>query len=197
MPLFRQGRGPHALPVAMSGIKLGERFLYFGSGRPAMFAALAAKVGLTGQAAGVAEGEAGADALRQAAVRAGVFVEVAAGGTGLLPHDAGSFDVAVIDSTDGALGAWRPDERAQRLTELARVIRPGGRLLVVEAARRGIARLLGSGAVDADYRASGGALPALTAAGFRPVRLLAEREGFRFTEGIKPGEAATPVTART
>jgi len=187
MPLFRQGRGPYALPIAMSGIKLGERFLYVGSGRPAMFAALAAKVGLTGRAAGVGRGEEAAGALQRAAVRAGVLVEVADRAAGPLPYDADSFDVAVVDSTDGALGALRPDDRAQQLVELARMIRPGGRLLVVEATRRFVARLLGSDPTDPDYRRSGGAVPALVAAGFRPVRLLAERAGFRFTEGMKPG----------
>lgn len=187
MPLFRKGRGPYALPIAMSGIKLGERFLYVGSGRPGMFAALAAKVGLTGGAAGVGRSQEAADALRQAAVRAGVLVEVAAGSDGPLPYGEASFDVGVIDSTDGDLGALRPDERARQLTELERVIRPGGRLLVVETTRRAIARLLGAGPADPDYRQSGGARSALEAAGFRPVRLLAEREGFRFTEGFKPG----------
>ncbi len=187
MPIFRKGRGPNALPVAMSGIKLGERFLYVGSGRPAMFAALAAKVGLTGGAAGFGGSEKAAGALREAAVRAGVLVEVAAGTGGPLPYGEDSFDVAVIDSTDGTLGAQPPDERARQLAELARVIRPGGRLLVVETARRLLARLLGAGSVDPGYRRSGGASSALEAAGFRPVRLLAEREGLRFTEGFKPG----------
>jgi ubiquinone/menaquinone biosynthesis C-methylase UbiE len=187
MPLFRRGPGPHALPLAMSGIKLGERFLHVGSGKPAMFAALAARVGLTGRAAAIADGETAAEALRKAAVREGVLVDIAAATAGSLPHDRDSFDLAVIDSTDGAFGTMGPVGRAHRLTELVRVIRPGGRLLVVEAAHRGLRRLLRSMPADADYRSSGGAKPALEAAGFRPVRILAERDGFRFTEGIKPG----------
>ena len=35
------------------------------------------------------------------------------------------------------------------------------------------------------YESAGGIVGALEAAGFRPVRLLAEREGYKFTEGIK------------
>ena len=34
-------------------------------------------------------------------------------------------------------------------------------------------------------RGVGGVVGALEAAGFRPVRLLAEREGYKFAEGIK------------
>ena len=187
MPIFRQGRGPYALPLAMSGIKLGERLIYVGSGRPAMFGALAAKPGLTGQAAAVGDGEEAAGALRRAAERAGVFVEVAAGTGGLLPHDAATFDVAVLDSTDGTFGASSASDRITRATELARVLRPGGRLLVVETPRSGLGRLFGQGPGDSVYRSEGGAKGALEAAGFRPVRILAEREGFLFTEGIKPG----------
>ena len=38
---------------------------------------------------------------------------------------------------------------------------------------------------DAGYEAAGGAVAALQAAGFKPVRMLSEREGYRFTEGLK------------
>ena len=37
----------------------------------------------------------------------------------------------------------------------------------------------------ADIVAAGTATAALEAAGFRPVRLLADREGYRFVEGLK------------
>lgn len=187
MPIFRRGRGPHALLIAMSGIKLGERFLHVGSGRPAMFAALAGKVGLTGRAAAIADDDAAARALSRAAAREGVLVDIAVPAAGLLPHGPESFDLAMLDGTDGAFATMGPAERSRRLTEIARVIRPGGRALVVETAPTGIRRLLGPARADAAYRSSGGAKPALEAAGFRPVRVLAERDGFRFTEGLKPG----------
>jgi len=190
MPIFRKGRGPHALPLAMSGVKLGERLLYVGSGRPRLFAALAAKPGLTGRACAIVTGPAEVEAMQQAAAREGVLADIATGAAGTFPYDNGSFDVAVADSTDGALGAMSQADGVSRLCEIARVLRPGGRLLVVEHARRGIRALLGGARVSADYQSAGGAKALLETAGFRPVRVLAEREGFRFTEGIKPATSA-------
>jgi SAM-dependent methyltransferase len=187
MPIFRQGPGPHALPLAMSGVKLGERLLYVGSGRPGLFAALASKAGLTGRACAVVSGSREADAMRRAAAREGVLVEVAAGAAGPFPHDAESFDVAVIDSTDGTFGAMDASERQRLLREAAQAMRPGGRLLVIETVPGAIGALLRARAVDAAYQSSGGARAALESAGLRPVRVLAERGGSRFTEGLKPG----------
>lgn len=190
MPIFRRGRGPHALPLAMSGVKLGERLLYVGSGRPRLFAAIASKPGLTGQACAVVIGPPDVEAMQQAAAREGVLVDITAGAAGTFPYDAGSFDVAVVDSTDGAFGALSQADRASRLGEIFRVLRPGGRLLVIETLRRGIAALVSAMSADITYRSSGGAPSALDTAGFRPVRILAERGGFRFTEGIKAGLSA-------
>jgi ubiquinone/menaquinone biosynthesis C-methylase UbiE len=187
MPLFRKGLGPNALPIAMSGVKLGERLLYLGSGRPGLFAALASRAGLTGRACAVADGAREAETLQNAAAREGVLVEIAAGASGPFPHDAESFDVAVIDGTDGSFGSMSAADRDHRLSEVVRVMRPGGRLLVVERLAGGIRSLIGGAPDTAAYRSTGGAKAALEQCGFRPVRVLAERERFRFTEGIKPG----------
>jgi SAM-dependent methyltransferase len=186
MRIFRKGLGPHALPLAMSGVKLGERVLYVGSGRPGLFAAVAAKTGLTGRACAVVDGPREVEALQRAAAREGVLVEVAPGASGAFPHDAESFDVAVIDATDGSFGFMSGNERAHRLREVMRVTRAGGRLLVIERVASGLQALVGRARAAPDYRSAGGARAALDEAGFRPARVLAEREHFRFTEGIKP-----------
>jgi ubiquinone/menaquinone biosynthesis C-methylase UbiE len=186
MPIFRKGPGPHALPMAMSGIKMGERLLYLGAGTPGLFAALASKVGLTGRAAAVVFREADVAATEQAAAREGVLIEIAFTASGRFPHDADGFDLAVFDSTQGLLGAVSDEDRSLCLLEAFRVLRHGGRLLVVESARSGIGAILRRTPTDPAYAATGGAKPALEAAGFRPVRVLAERQGIRFTEGLKP-----------
>jgi SAM-dependent methyltransferase len=192
MRIFRQGLGPHALPLAMSGVKLGERMLYVGGGKPRLFAALAAKAGLTGRACAVAEGSREADALQRAAAREGVLVEIAVGASGAFPHDAESFDVTVIDGTDGSFGSMNANDRAHRLRETVRVMRGGGRLLVIEHVGGGLRALFGGARTAPDYRSAGGAKAALEEAGFRPARVVAEREHLRFTEGIKPARPSRP-----
>jgi SAM-dependent methyltransferase len=186
MPIFRKGLGPHAVPLAMSGVKLGERLLYLGRGRPALFAALASKTGLTGRACAVIDTTREAEALQRAAAHEGVLVEIIAGSPGAIPHETGSFDVAVIDGTDGSFGSMSVTDPSHRLGEIVRVMRPGGRLVVIERVAGALRSIFGGTSVDPAHRAAGGAKAALEGAGFRPVRVLAERQHLRYTEGIKP-----------
>jgi hypothetical protein len=72
------------------------------------------------------------------------------------------------------------------LREWHRVLRTGGRVMTIEAgAAGGLKGLLRHPRGDAAYDASGGVVSALEAAGFRAVRVLADREGYKFAEGIK------------
>jgi ubiquinone/menaquinone biosynthesis C-methylase UbiE len=181
MPIFRPGPGPYALALAMTGVRLGERLLQIGSGTPAMFAALAAKVGMSGRAAAVDEEQAGASALEQAGMKAGVLVETRQTPPGFLPFESDAFDLVVVDRTRmkaDAVAAWMPDA--------LRVLRAGGRLIVAEKLAAGGFRALFGGAVSPPAPPTA-AIDTLTAAGFRPVRTIAERDGWRFTEGMKPG----------
>jgi hypothetical protein len=50
----------------------------------------------------------------------------------------------------------------------------------------GLRGLLGGAAKpNAEYEAAGGTTAALEAAGFRAVRVLGDRQGYRFIEGLK------------
>ena len=167
----------------MVGVKLGDRVLQVGCGSGAMFAALAAKVGLTGRACAVDATAAGVAKGQRAAERAGVLVEIAEAPCRALPHDADTFDIVVLHDV---LAPAHEEDRAGALREARRVVRDGGRVLVVETVRRGIAALLSQPAVDPGYATSGGADAALKAAGLVAVRTLTEREGLRFIEGVKP-----------
>jgi 2-phospho-L-lactate guanylyltransferase (CobY/MobA/RfbA family) len=74
--------------------------------------------------------------------------------------------------------------RAQCAADVMRVLRGGGRAIVIDPARRtGVSALLGRGAAtNPSYR---GGTAVLQSAGFTAVRELAEAEGFVFVEGIK------------
>jgi ubiquinone/menaquinone biosynthesis C-methylase UbiE len=185
MALFKKLPGGFRdLAVSMVGIKIGDRLLQIGCGDGGLLGALASKVGLTGRACaidstpeGIAKGEAGA-------ARAGALVETIVAPFHALPHDPDAFDVVVLYDV---LARAPEDARRRWLREVSRVVRPGGRCLVVERLpRKGLAALVGQPAIDPTYTATGGAEGALRAAGFVAVRTLSERAGWRFAEGVRP-----------
>jgi hypothetical protein len=80
--------------------------------------------------------------------------------------------MVVIDDTAGAF--WTRPDPDQLLEKGLRSVRPGGRIEVVTPL---------SGDQQGDFVAR------LTNAGFKPVRILAERSGLRFVEGLRPASA--------
>jgi ubiquinone/menaquinone biosynthesis C-methylase UbiE len=186
MPIFRTG-SPYALAVAMTGIRMGERMLWIGAREPAMFGAVAARmgpVGVSGRVAAIVDDEEGARQLSRAAARAGILAEIEIGAAEHLSFEAASFDLAVLAGPVGLVEGLPPDAQKAVFSEVWRVLRPGGRLVVIE--RFGSPRFFGL-IPAADRRNVNGARTesALQAAGFRPVRTLARREGLLFVEGLR------------
>jgi SAM-dependent methyltransferase len=180
---FRKTQPEEPLPVTMAAVKLGNRFLAVGVRDPALIAVLAAKAGLTGTACAVDADEAAVSKGAAAIERAGALAEVVRAPWGMWPYDAGSFDVAVIRDLLPTLSSF---ERSRVASETLRVLRPGGRAVVIEPAPRGgFGAILSRQTMDADYLASGGAARALKDAGFAAVRVLAEVDGTAYVEGIK------------
>ena len=182
--MFLKRDDPHLLIVGMTGVKMGDRFAQIGCTHGGRLAAVAGKVGLSGRAVLVAPDEASAARGRTGAESAGVLVEVEIAQPTALPLDSNDFDVAIVDDTGGLLGGMRSEDRAAAVREVARILRPAGRVLLIGAGPRGgIAALFsrapeGPGFGDVAQRA-------LQAAGFKAVRTLAERDGLVFVEGIK------------
>lgn len=170
------------LTVALAGIKLGDRLLMLGCADPSDIGPLAVKTGLTGRACALDEDESQVGRAAAAAEKDGALIEALAAPWSMLPLDSGSFDVVIIQ---GVLAALPPERRAGCVQESHRVLRPGGRCLVIDGALRGgLSGLLASHG-NAEYTAAGGALQALQTQGFRAVRTVAERDGRIFVEGVR------------
>jgi ubiquinone/menaquinone biosynthesis C-methylase UbiE len=119
------------------------------------------------------------------------LIEVETASTTHLPVDEGSFDLAIVDDTGGLFSSMRAEDRVATVRELARVVRPGGRAMIIGTApRQGLGALLSRAQSGPSLAASGDATRALEADGFRAARTLAEREGLVFVEGIKPRAGA-------
>jgi ubiquinone/menaquinone biosynthesis C-methylase UbiE len=184
----KQTRDP--LAVAMCGVRLGERVLQIGVDDARLVGLIAAKTGLSGSAACVVADQQQASKAKSGADQAGVLVDIAVVPAGTLPHPDAGFDVTVIHSVSGLLASLEAAARGTLLSESARVLRPGGRIIVIEpGTRTGLSSVLHPvPAAQAPYDAAGGTLADLRAAGFSPVRELADQEGLRFAEGLRAGQ---------
>jgi ubiquinone/menaquinone biosynthesis C-methylase UbiE len=184
---FTRRDNPYLLVVSMTGVKMGDRLVQIGCAHGGRLAAVAGKVGLSGRAVLIAPDEASAARARKAASDAGVLVEIDVAPMTRLPVEDGAFDLAVVDETGGLLATMRPEDRVATIREVARALRPGGRVVIIGAAARGgFGALLTRAQSGPPFVASGQATLALEADGFKSARLLAEREGLVFVEGIKP-----------
>ena len=177
------------LAVAMSGVRLGERVLQVGIDDARLAGLIAAKTGLSGSAACVVADAQQASKAKAGADYAGVLMDIAVVPAGALPHPDSGFDVAIIHSVSGLLASMDAPARRILLGESARVLRAGGRIIVIEpGTRTGLRSMLRPvPPSQAAYDSAGGALADLRAAGFSPVRELGDREGLRFAEGLKAG----------
>ncbi len=167
----KRGHAMDPLQVSMTGVRMGERFLLIGCHDRALLSGLAAKVGLSGAAAVAAFDDAEAKRAASVGAKIGALIETHKIEGRALPFDSTQFDMVVVDDTSGRFAAIADDARADYLREARRAVRQGGRIEVIE----GVAATRPQGYdVTRD----------LEQAKFRPVRLLAERDRFRFIEGL-------------
>ena len=176
-------RAMDPLQVAMTGVRMGERYLQLFCSDATLTRGLATKTGLSGTAALAAPDEAQATHARAAAVKAGVLIDIKVTPPSTLPWEEASFDMVVIDETGGGFSSLDESQRLATLRAVLTVLRTGGRVEIIE--RLGGGLLSGAPSTPAHYRDSGGAEAALRSAGFNPVRTLAEKDGYRFVEGLK------------
>jgi ubiquinone/menaquinone biosynthesis C-methylase UbiE len=185
--MFLKPHNPHPLVVAMIGVKMGDHLVQIGCADAGRLAAVASKVGLSGRAVAVVPAQSVAARVSNAAARAGVLVEIELASPTTLPLDDNTFDLAVVDDTSGFISDLRPEGEVATIREIARVLRPGGRIVFIGTSPRGgLGRLFTPSKNDPPLVASGQASALLRADGFISVRQLADRDGLVFVEAIKP-----------
>jgi ubiquinone/menaquinone biosynthesis C-methylase UbiE len=188
MAFFRRSGEKHGLAIAMTGIKLGDRYLQIGCTDASLLAAIASKVGLSGRACAIVSSEADAARARKSVEIGGMLLEIETTSSfNTFPFDNASFDLVVVDNQDGLLSNMKPEQRVACLQQALRTLASRGRIVVIEeGARAGLGGLLRSRRpVDQHYESSGGALRALSAEGFKAARHLADRDGLSFFEGVR------------
>ena len=171
------------LQVAMTGVRMGERYLQIFCSDQTLTRGLAAKTGLSGVAALAAADDAQAARARGAAAKEGVLIDLKIAPDGDLDWPEASFDMVVVDNTGDSFSSLAPAARESLLSSMRRVLRDGGRIELIERIGGGL--FSGSAQPPAAYAQAGGAEGTLRTAGFKPVRTLAEKDGFRFVEGLK------------
>lgn len=168
-----------ALVKSMTGVKLGERVLVIGLSDPALLSTLGSKVGITGRACGI---DVAADRVARAARRAerdGVLAEAEQADAGSLPFDRAGFDIVVVRA---AADLAAEPALSAALAAAREALRDGGRCQVIVSGGPGGLRRLWSR--DAPGPPARRVVEMLASVGFRGARVLAEREGLGFVEGV-------------
>lgn len=183
---FRRKTDLHALAVGMASVRMGDHLVQIGCADGARLAAIAAKVGLSGRAVAVVADESSSALVAKGAREQGVLIEIELAPPTASGLDASSFDLAMIDDTQGLFATMSDGDRALTVNEVARILKPGGRAMVIGAAPLDrLSAVFARGKRGPLFDAG----PSLMQGGFKAARLLAEREGLRFVEAIKPKSA--------
>lgn len=189
---FREGPSPFQTVLAMIGIKPGGTAVVLGAGDGTLAAELAGVTGLNGRTLVIDPSSDAEARVAKAAANAGRLVEFETAPLARLDAELAGVDVCVVNCQLGPQGRAAPDI----LREAVRILRPGGRVVVIEGTpKKG---LLGFGRSAGPPPMPGEEVCRLLAdAGLRAARVLGEERGVTYIEGVKPGTTGTTGTAGT
>jgi SAM-dependent methyltransferase len=183
--LFRPAAPPHQTALAMIGAKTGGLVIVVGASEPALAAEVALVTGLNGRTLVVIPDAAHKTPLETAAANAGALIDVEIAPATSLPAADGAFDVAVLPDMSHAA------DRTQIVREAARVIRPGGRVVIISGRKTGGLKKLFAGSASATPEGEG-ILSSLANAGLRGTRLLGTADGISYFEGTRGQPSQRP-----
>ena len=179
---------PHHTALAMIGARPGERVLVMGPRAEGLAAELALCTGLNGRTLVV---DAASDArarVEAAAAAAGALVEFEVASPVTLPLENGSFDAVVLHWQISYTATGTIDDVTY---EARRVLRPGGRLISIEAGTpQGLWRRYRARRVETPPEQM---TDVLTRAGFGAVRRLADTAGAVYVEALNPRALEKPA----
>src|SRR5206468_12143275 len=117
----------------MTGVKMGDRIAQVGCAHGGRLAAVAARVGLSGRAVAIVPDQESAARAQKGAASEGVLIDVEIAPPTALPLEDLAIDLLIVDDTGGLFGSLPHDERRRSVREALRVLRPGGRVMVIGA----------------------------------------------------------------
>lgn len=129
---FGRGRALRDRTIALAGVAPGEHVLDVGCGTGEVTMRAKARTGPTGSVVGIDPAPEMIAVARQKALRAGVDVDYRVATAEALPFAAATFDVVVSSLMMHHLPE---DLKPRALAEIRRVLKPGGRLVVVDFKR--------------------------------------------------------------
>ena len=181
MKWFREGPSPYQTPLAMIGAKRGQRIVVIGPDSGPIAAEVALVAGLNGHVLVIGRDPAAQAAVDEAAAKAGALLQFEAAASTRIPVDPGSIDIVLLHSE---LGTLDPADARLAVAETRRVLRAGGRAIVMErTSRPGLVALIRGRAGHTPPFAPDHAIDLLKTEGFLAVRLLADAEGTAYVEG--------------
>ena len=164
----------------MVGAKAGSAVIVIGAEDPALSAEVALVTGLNGRTLVVVASADAQPRVEAAATNAGALIDIETAAPASLPAADGAFDIAVVTSLAHAGANF--DEVVR---EAARVVRSGGRVVVIHGRKVGGLKKLIGGAAAETAPAGEKIVGTLSRAGLRGTRLLGSEGGISYFEGTK------------
>lgn len=163
----------------MIGAKAGGSVVVIGATDPAVAAEVALVTGLNGRTLVIVPRGIAPAVVLKAATEAGALVDIETSDLASLAVADGAFDIAVIADADADTNLDGV------IREAARVVRSGGRVVVIKGRRVTGFRKLLSGSVSDASSTDDRIVSLLTGSGLRGARLLGQAEGVSYFEGTK------------